>query len=37
MGKLNAKGEKRHWILEIHLVDREKEIGAFYEQLLTIG
>ncbi|CZR50387.1 uncharacterized protein PAC_00259 [Phialocephala subalpina] len=37
MAKLNAKGEKRHWTLEIHLVDREKEIGAFYEQLLTIG
>ncbi len=25
-----------HWILEIHLVDREKEIGGFYEELLTI-
>ena len=37
MRSLNAKGEKRHWILEIHLVDRERQIGAFYEQLLTVG
>jgi hypothetical protein len=27
-------GEKREWILEIHFVNREKEIGGFYEQLL---
>ena len=31
----DANGEKRHWILEIHFVDREKEIGGFFEQLLT--
>jgi hypothetical protein len=37
MSKLNPSGEKRHWILEIHLVDRALEIGGFYEQLLTIG
>jgi Xaa-Pro aminopeptidase len=30
-------GMKRHWILEIHLVDRERQIGAFFEQLLTVG
>lgn len=24
-----------NWILEIHFVDREKEIGGFFEQLLT--
>lgn len=28
-------GQKKHWILEMHFVDREKKIGAFYEQLLT--
>jgi Xaa-Pro aminopeptidase len=33
----DAAGQKRHWILEIHLVDRAREIGGFYEQLLTIG
>lgn len=25
----------RHWILEIHFVDRKHEIGAFFEELLT--
>ena len=37
MNTLNAKGEKRHWILEIHHVDKERQIGGFFEQLLTIG
>ncbi|WP_337299389.1 M24 family metallopeptidase [Sediminicola sp. 1XM1-17] len=31
----DTKGNKREWILEIHFVDREREIGSFYEQLLT--
>lgn len=31
----DANGNKRHWILEIHFVDRENKIGGFYEQLLT--
>ncbi len=30
----DANGNQRHWILEIHFVDREKQIGGFYEQLL---
>jgi hypothetical protein len=30
-----ANGSKRHWILELHFVDKEKQIGAFFEQLLT--
>jgi hypothetical protein len=34
---LDKEGMKRHWILEIHLVDRQREIGGFMEQLLTIG
>jgi Xaa-Pro dipeptidase len=33
---LDEKGWQRHWILEIHFVDREHEIGGFFEQLLTI-
>ncbi|QSZ33444.1 hypothetical protein DSL72_005012 [Monilinia vaccinii-corymbosi] len=37
MSKLNPSGMKRHWILEIHLVDRALQIGGFYEQLLTVG
>ena len=31
----DANGNKRHWILEIHFIDKEKEIGGFFEQLLT--
>jgi Xaa-Pro aminopeptidase len=37
MRSLDEKGEKRHWILEIHFVDREREIGGFFEELLTVG
>lgn len=33
----DAAGRKRHWILEIHFVDRTREIGGFYEELLTVG
>jgi Xaa-Pro dipeptidase len=36
MRSLNEQGQKRHWILEIHFVDREHEIGGFYEELLTV-
>ncbi len=31
----DANGNKREWILELHFVDKEKKVGAFYEQLLT--
>ena len=37
MSCLNGDGQRRHWILEIHLVDRIRQIGGFYEQLLTVG
>jgi Xaa-Pro aminopeptidase len=30
-------GRERHWILEIHFVDRQRRIGGFHEELLTIG
>jgi len=30
-------GLMRHWILEIHFVDRARQIGGFYEELLTGG
>jgi Xaa-Pro dipeptidase len=30
------KGEARHWILEIHFVDRGRQIGGFFEELLTV-
>jgi Xaa-Pro dipeptidase len=32
----DALGRKRHWILEMHFVDRNRQIGGFYEELLTI-
>ena len=35
MNDLNAKGEKKNWILEIHFVDRKKKIGGFFEQLMA--
>lgn len=30
----DAQGRERHWILEIHLVDRARTFGGFYERLL---
>ncbi len=32
----DENGRKRHWILEIHFVDRARQIGGFYEELLTV-
>ena len=37
MHSSDEHGQKRHWILEIHFVDKVRQIGAFYEELLTIG
>ena len=31
----DKSGNKRHWILELHFVDRVNNIGAFFEQLLS--
>ena len=36
MKSVDKNGHYRHWILEIHLVDRERQIGCFYEQILTV-
>ncbi len=36
MRSLDQQGQERHWILEIHFVDRERQFGGFYEELLTI-
>jgi Xaa-Pro dipeptidase len=32
----DAGGAARHWILEIHFIDRTRQIGGFFEELLTI-
>ncbi len=31
---LDELGRQKHWILEIHLVDRDRTFGGFYERLL---
>jgi Xaa-Pro dipeptidase len=31
----DTNGRPRHWILEIHFVDRVRQIGGFFEELLT--
>jgi Xaa-Pro aminopeptidase len=36
MRRTDPSGRIGHWILEIHLVDRDREIGGFYEELLTL-
>jgi Xaa-Pro dipeptidase len=36
MRSLDEEGRQRHWILEIHFVDRERQIGGFFEELLTV-
>jgi Xaa-Pro aminopeptidase len=33
---LASDGNVAHWILEVHLVDRSRQIGGFYEELLDI-
>jgi Xaa-Pro aminopeptidase len=33
--QLDKFGNKRHWMMELHFVDRKNQIGAFFEQLLT--
>lgn len=30
----DSDGNERHWILEIHLVDRARQFGGFYERLM---
>jgi Xaa-Pro aminopeptidase len=36
MRRTDPSGRVGHWILEIHLIDQNRQIGGFYEQLLTI-
>jgi Xaa-Pro dipeptidase len=30
----DALGQPRYWIIEVHLVDRARSFGGFYERLL---
>jgi Xaa-Pro dipeptidase len=34
--ELDESGAVRHWILEIHFIDKQRQIGGFFEELLTI-
>lgn len=36
MRRTDPSGRVGHWILEVHLVDRAREIGGFYEELLSL-
>ncbi|MCX4816240.1 aminopeptidase P family protein [Streptomyces sp. NBC_01239] len=36
MRRTDKTGRTCHWILEIHLIDRERGFGGFYEELLTL-
>lgn len=33
---LDDAGRQAHWILEVHLVNKERTFGGFYEQLLSL-
>jgi Xaa-Pro dipeptidase len=37
MRSTDESGHLRHWILEIHFVDKQRQIGGFFEELLTVG
>jgi hypothetical protein len=37
MRRVDRSGRQCHWILEIHLVDRKRQIGGFYEELLDLS
>jgi Xaa-Pro aminopeptidase len=37
MRRRDRNDQTCHWILEVHLVDREREFGGFFEELLDLG
>jgi Xaa-Pro aminopeptidase len=37
MRRPDRAGQPCHWILEVHLVDRDRQIGGFVEELLDVG
>jgi hypothetical protein len=36
MRRADPSGRRCHWILEVHLVNRVRRFGGFYEQLLDL-
>ena len=37
MRRRDKTGRRCHWILEVHLTDKARQFGGFYEQLLDLG
>jgi hypothetical protein len=37
MRRTDRTGRVCHWILEVHPVDRDRQIGGFHEELLDIA
>ena len=37
MRRHDKTGRRCHWILEVHLTDKARQFGGFYEQLLDLG
>jgi hypothetical protein len=37
MRRFDRTGRICHWILEVHLIDRQRQIGGFHEELLDLG
>ena len=37
MRRTDRNGQACHWILEVHLVDLDRQIGGFFEELLDLG
>ena len=37
MRRADRTGRACHWILEVHLVDRDRQIGGFHEELLDLA
>ena len=37
MRRTDSNGQVCHWILEVHLVDLDRQIGGFFEELLDLG
>jgi hypothetical protein len=35
--RAGPNGQVCHWILEVHLVEEDRQIGGFFEELLDLG
>lgn len=37
MRRVDRNGQICHWILELHVVDRDRRFGGFFEELLDLA